>query len=41
MNEAIDAARERIGRNVFESWNTQDIDKLVSLMGRFADALKG
>jgi DNA-binding MarR family transcriptional regulator len=36
----VDAARERIGRTVFETWDTNDIDELVRLMGKFADALR-
>jgi len=39
MNDAIDAARERIGRAVFETWTAGDLDRLVDLMRRFADAL--
>ena len=40
MTEAVDAARERIGRAVFEAWDTQEIDELVRLMRKFADALQ-
>jgi DNA-binding MarR family transcriptional regulator len=40
MIDRIDAARERIGRSIFESWNEQDIDDLVRLMRKFADAVK-
>lgn len=36
----IDAARERIGREIFSTWATEDIDDLVRLMRRFADALE-
>jgi DNA-binding MarR family transcriptional regulator len=39
MNDAIDAARERIGRAVFETWEATDIEELARLMRRFADAL--
>ncbi len=35
----VDAARERIGRVIFEKWDAQDIDELVRLMRKFADAL--
>ena len=40
MTDRIDAARERIGRSIFASWNEQDIDDLVRLMRKFADAVK-
>jgi DNA-binding MarR family transcriptional regulator len=40
MNDAIDAARERIGRAVFETWEDTDIDELVRLTRRFADAIR-
>lgn len=40
MTDRIDAARERIGRSIFQSWDEQDIDDLVRLMRRFADAVK-
>lgn len=40
MTDRIDAARERIGRSIFGSWNEQDIDGLVRLMRKFADAVK-
>jgi DNA-binding MarR family transcriptional regulator len=39
MTDRIDAARERIGRTIFESWNEQDIDNLVRLMRKFAAAV--
>ena len=41
MTDLVDAARERIGRAIFESWETHDIDELVRLMRKFADAVKG
>ena len=40
LTDRIDAARERIGRCIFKSWNRQDIDDLVRLMRMFADAVK-
>lgn len=40
MTDLVDAARERIGRAVFETWDMHDIDELVRLMRKFADALK-
>ena len=39
LNDAIDAARERIGQVVFRNWEAQDIDELVRLMRKFADAV--
>lgn len=39
MTGRIDAARERMGRAVFESWEARDVDELVRLMRKFADAL--
>ena len=41
MTELVDAARERIGRAVFKTWDAHDIDELVRLMRKFADAVKG
>jgi DNA-binding MarR family transcriptional regulator len=40
MTNAVDAARERIGCAVFETWEAQDIDELVRLMRKFANALQ-
>jgi DNA-binding MarR family transcriptional regulator len=40
MTVLIDAARERIGTAVFSSWKPTDVDRLVRLMRKFADALK-
>lgn len=40
MTDLVDAARERIGRAIFETWDSNDIDELVRLMGKFADALR-
>jgi DNA-binding MarR family transcriptional regulator len=39
MTDLVDAARERIGRVIFEKWEARDIDQLVTLMRKFADAL--
>ena len=36
----IDGARDRIGAALFSDWEEQDIDDLVRLMRRFADAVK-
>jgi DNA-binding MarR family transcriptional regulator len=40
MTNLVDSARERIGRAIFESWDISDVDQLVRLMRKFADALK-
>jgi DNA-binding MarR family transcriptional regulator len=40
MTDAVDTARDRIGRAIFESWDAQEIDELVRLMRKFADALR-
>ena len=39
MTDLLDVARERIGLRVFESWEVHDIDELVRLMRKFADAV--
>lgn len=39
MTNRLDAARERIGRRIFESWEPQDVEALLRLMRKFADAL--
>jgi len=40
MTPLVDAARERIGRAIFASWDTREVDELVRLMRKFADAVK-
>jgi hypothetical protein len=40
MTQAVDAARERIGRLILKTWDPRDIDELVRLMRKFADAMK-
>lgn len=40
MTEMVDAAREKVGRAIFSSWNPRDFDELVRLLRRFADELK-
>lgn len=40
MTDLIDAARDRMGRAIFQTWDSHDIDKLVRLMRKFADAVK-
>jgi DNA-binding MarR family transcriptional regulator len=41
MTDLVDAARERIGRAIFKTWEARDIDELARLMRKFADAVKG
>ncbi len=41
MTDLVDAARERIGRAIFETWDAHEIDELVRLMRKFADAVSG
>ena len=36
MTDAIDAARERIGKAIFASWEERDVSDLVRLMQKFA-----
>jgi DNA-binding MarR family transcriptional regulator len=40
MTDLVDAARERIGRTIFATWDSHDIDELVRLMRKFAEAMK-
>ena len=40
ITDRIDAARERSARAIFETWDAHDIDELVRLMRKFADAMK-
>ncbi len=40
MTQAVDAARERIGRRILKTWYPRDIDELVRLMRKFADAIR-
>jgi len=39
MTDAVDAARDRIGSSILGAWQINDIDELVRLMRKFADAL--
>ena len=39
MTDALDAARERMGRIIFESWDERDVEELARLMRKFADAI--
>ena len=40
MTDLLDAARERIGRAIFATWDARDVDELVRLMRKLADAMK-
>jgi DNA-binding MarR family transcriptional regulator len=40
MTDAVDAARDRLGRAIFKTWEAEEIDDLVRLTRKFADALK-
>ena len=40
MTDAVDAARDRIGCTIFQTWDAKEIDDLVRLMRKFADAVK-
>jgi DNA-binding MarR family transcriptional regulator len=40
MTAKIDAAREKLARSVFETWDEHDVNELVRLMRKFADAVK-
>jgi DNA-binding MarR family transcriptional regulator len=39
MTDLVDAARQRLGQAIFASWPAQDVDELVRLLRKFADAL--
>lgn len=39
MTDRVDAARDRIGRAIFADWTEADVDRLVVLLRRYADAL--
>ena len=41
MTDAVDRARERIGRAIFAKWDERDIEELVRLMRKFADDISG
>ena len=40
MTDRLDAARDRIGRAVFATWDARDIDELARLMRKFAGAMR-
>jgi len=39
MTDAVDVARERLGGDIFASWDERDVAELVRLMRKFADAI--
>lgn len=41
MTDRVDAARDRFGRAIFKTWDAHDIEELVRLMRKFADAVTG
>jgi DNA-binding MarR family transcriptional regulator len=41
MTDAVDAARERIGRAIFARWDRREVAELVRLMHKFADDING
>ena len=38
MTDLVDQARERLGREIFASWDEREFEELVRLMRKFADA---
>ena len=40
MTDAVDAARDKIGQAIFKTWPEKEIDELVRLVRKFADAVK-
>lgn len=41
MTDLVDAARDKLGRAIFADWDPRDVDELVRLMTKFADAING
>jgi DNA-binding MarR family transcriptional regulator len=41
MTDAVDRARERMGRAIFATWDERDVEELVRLLSKFASALAG
>lgn len=41
MTDAVDAARERLGRAIFARWEKQDFEELVRLLQKFATDIEG
>ena len=40
MTDKVDAVRERNARAIFKTWDAHEVDDLVRLMRKFADAIK-
>jgi DNA-binding MarR family transcriptional regulator len=40
MTHLVDAARERLGRVIFKTWAPRDVEELVRLIRKLADAMK-
>ena len=40
MTNAVDAAREQIGRQILENWEPAEIETLIRLMRKFTEALQ-
>jgi DNA-binding MarR family transcriptional regulator len=40
MTDRVDAARERMGQEIFATWDARDVEDLVRLMRKFADAIE-
>ncbi|HEY5758235.1 MAG TPA: hypothetical protein VIU34_20555 [Steroidobacter sp.] len=40
MTNRIDTARERFARAIFDTWEPAEVEALVRLSRKFADALK-
>lgn len=40
MTDAVDAARDRLGRELFATWKERDIDELVRLLCKFANDME-
>jgi len=41
MTDAVDAARERLARAIFDKWEPQDFEDLVRLLQKFAHDIEG
>ncbi|WP_250628063.1 MarR family winged helix-turn-helix transcriptional regulator [Pinirhizobacter soli] len=41
MTDAVDAARERMGRAIFAKWKERDFEELVRLLQKFAKDIEG
>lgn len=39
MTDAVDRARERLAGRIFATWDDHDVDQLIRLMRKFADAV--